>query len=295
MTEITTTGFDYDKLDEETAGQMRSFAFHGQTMFRKTQIQFIAEFGELLSDARKVLANHGDGTFIKWATSEFDLGKQTIYNYLNAWDRCLSNGWTNPGLLSVSALYLLTTDSTPSAIRTKTERLTAANKTVTKADVQRLIEAQPKPVAKPAAPAITTEDSGEDWLPDDDTEDENGDLPDTDDGTPDTEPTSTASIVKDSLGRDVPIHLRPANELGITLMTVGRELDKFRQRAKELHEQPGGQWIQLQQVDEHVRALKGHFQDAKYHTICNTCRGDGCQFCQDSGFVPEYRKNTVRA
>ena len=106
---------------------------------------------------------------------------------------------------------------------------------------------------------------------------------------------STASIVLDALDREIPAKFRAANQLGITLLSVGRELDKYRQRAKELSEQPGGECLDMQAIDEHVRALKGHFQGAKYHTLCQSCKGagDGCQRCNGIGWISERRKTTA--
>ena len=112
---------------------------------RNNQIRFIAEFGEMLSDARKLLSHHGDGTFCKWAAAEFDLSRQTVYNYVNAWDRCLSNGWTNCDNISPTALYLMSRDDTPKPVRTKALQLAGRKATVTKADVDGFLGKASKP------------------------------------------------------------------------------------------------------------------------------------------------------
>ena len=177
MAEMTTTGFDYSKLEEDTAAKLEYYATTGRALIRKSQIEFIAQLGEILSDARKVLANNKNGTFEKWATVEFDIGKQTVWNYVNAWDRILSNGWTIYSNLSPTAIYLLASEDTPKPIQKKLERLAAENGTVKRADVQRLIDAAKqkpapakppgKPVEAPAsdeiepAPAIVQEPWGE--------------------------------------------------------------------------------------------------------------------------------------
>ena len=177
MTEMTATEFDYSKLDEDTAAKLEYYATTGRALIRKSQIEFIAQLGEILSDARKVLANNKNGTFEKWATVEFDIGKQTVWNYVNAWDRILSNGWTIYSNLSPTAIYLLASEDTPKPIQKKLERLAAENGTVKRADVQRLIDAAkqkpspPKPPGKPVeapasdeiepAPAIVQEPWGE--------------------------------------------------------------------------------------------------------------------------------------
>jgi hypothetical protein len=177
MAEMTTTGFDYSKLEEDTAAKLEYYATTGRALIRKSQIEFIAQLGEILSDARKVLANNKNGTFEKWATVEFDIGKQTVWNYVNAWDRILSNGWTIYSNLSPTAIYLLASEDTPKPIQKKLERLAAENGTVKRVDVQRLIDAAKqkpspqkppsKPVEAPAsdeiepAPAIVQEPWGE--------------------------------------------------------------------------------------------------------------------------------------
>lgn len=145
---VITADFDYSQLDEDTASKLEYFANAGRSLIRKNMIRFIADFGEVLSGARQALANHGNGTFVKWATTEFDLTKQTIYNYVNAWDKCLSNGWTNPDNLSVSALYLLSSENTSSSVRAKAKRLTASRSAVTKADIERLIQDESPPAAE---------------------------------------------------------------------------------------------------------------------------------------------------
>ena len=53
MTEMTATEFDYSKLDEDTAAKLEYYATTGRALIRKSQIEFIAQLGEILSDARR--------------------------------------------------------------------------------------------------------------------------------------------------------------------------------------------------------------------------------------------------
>ena len=289
MAEMTTTEFDYSKLDEDTAAKLEYYATTGRALIQKSQIEFIAQLGEILSDARKVLANNKNGTFEKWATVEFDIGKQTVWNYVNAWDRILSNGWTIYSNLSPTAIYLLASEDTPKPIQKKLERLAAENGTVKRADVQRLIDAAKQKPAPAKPPSKTVEAPASDAIADEEDGDEELDA---DDGAAE-EPTSTASIVLDTLDREIPAKFRAAHELSVTLMSIGRELDKYRQRAKELSEQPGGEWLQMQLIDTEVRGLKAHFQDAIYHTVCTQCAGKGCQKCQQNGWLPDFMKGMI--
>lgn len=137
---LPATRFDYSELDDETASKLQYFSNSAHSLIRKSHIRFIADFGEILSNARQLLSSHGDGTFCKWATAEFDLSKSTIYNYVNAWERCLSNGWTNFSNLTPTAIYLLCHSETPEPVRKKALKLSEKQQSVTKADVESLLE-----------------------------------------------------------------------------------------------------------------------------------------------------------
>ena len=71
MPDISKVDFNYASVDEETAAKLEYFAKTGKALYRKHQIQFIADMGRLLSEARDVLSSHNknDGKFIKWATA----------------------------------------------------------------------------------------------------------------------------------------------------------------------------------------------------------------------------------
>jgi hypothetical protein len=149
VTKELTTGFDYESVDKETAGKLAYYAERGHKLLKASQVRFIAEMGQLLSEAQTELANHHNGTFVKWATTEFDISKQTLYNYVHAWDRMLSNGWTTYQNLSPTAIYLLTAEEPAKPLLKKVEYLAAQNEPVRRADVQRLIDAsKPKPKAE---------------------------------------------------------------------------------------------------------------------------------------------------
>jgi len=152
MKTLETLGFDYSSLDKDTAGKLQYFSKTGHMLVRKNMIRFIAEFGEVLSDARKLLADHHEGTFCKWATAEFDTSRQTVYNYVNAWDRVLSNGWTTLANISPTALYLLANDTTPKPVRDKVLRIAVKQEAVTKSDVTKLLSAGGKGAKSPPPP-----------------------------------------------------------------------------------------------------------------------------------------------
>lgn len=293
---LSTGDFNYASVDSDTATSLEHFAKRGKALMRKSQIQFIAEFGQILSEARAAISNHGDGLFVKWATAEFDIGKSTVYNYVNAWDKCLSNGWTNYINWSPTALYLASAEDFPKPVMKKLEKIPATD-LVRTSDVKRLIEAaKPKPAPKPEPEADEPDDSeaeiespsdSQTYVLDNEGEPEDEQVPD------DTPDLPQASVMLDALGKQIPKNLRSASELAIQLQATGRELDKYRKIAKDFAEQPGGEWISVQDVDAAVRTLKGHFQSAQFHCVCPRCNGKGCERCDNSGWLPEHRKNIL--
>ena len=290
---ISTGDFNYASVDEDTAGKLEYLAKAGKALIRKSQIQFIADIGKLLSEAREALSSHGDGTFVKWATAEFDIGKQTVFNYVNAWDKCLSNGWTNYQNWSATALYLASSDDIPRPVFKKLERLPSTG-IIRSCDVKRVIKAskpKPEPVEEPTEEDVVSETSFSDGTTLEVVDaDDSEDVPVV---APEPPATSEASIMLDSLGKKIPKHLRSASELAIQLQATGRDLDKYRKAAKDFAEQPGGEWISIQDIDNGVRTLKGNFQSAQFYCVCPRCNGKGCERCDNTGWLPEHRKNIL--
>jgi hypothetical protein len=295
MSDMVTGDFNYGSVDADTAAKLEYFAKSGKALIRKSQIQFIADMGKILSEARELLASHdkNKGKFIKWATAEFDVSKDTVYHYLNAWDRILSNGSTTYLNWSPTALYLASADDFPKPVMKKLEKIPATD-LVRTSDVKRLIAAN-KPKPEPAAPSRESLEFTDDLDADGDpvwltpAEDED-DTPEPVQVTPEK---PEASIMLDTLGRQIPKNLRSASELAIQLVATGRELDKFRKLAKDYLEQPGGDWLRMQDISDCIKVLKDHFQQAAYHTACVKCGGKGCKVCEMTGWIPDYLKGTL--
>lgn len=308
MSDLSTSEFDYASVDKETASKLQYFAKTGRALVRKSQIQFLADMGKLLSEARSVLSNNKNGTFIKWATAEFDVSHQTVWNYVNVWEKILSNGLTIYQNWSPTALYLLASGEISKPVQKKIAKI-PSTEFVRLSYVKKLIEdSTPKPEPEPVADVVDDTDYAEDEsvTSDDNEQSENDEDIQLDDVSVDHEQaaddeesseqiveSSQASIMLDSLGKQIPTQLRPASELAIQLQSTGRELDKYRKVAKDLAAQPGGEWLNLQTIDDEVRSLKNSFQGAQYFTVCPRCEGKGCQSCNAFGYLPEHRKNSL--
>jgi hypothetical protein len=245
----------------------------------------------VLCQARDILADHYNGKFIKWATAEFDISAKTVYNYLNAWDRVLCNDYTTYLHWSATAVYLASSEDLPKPVQKKLAAM-ASKDMVRESDVKRVIEAsKPKPVV---VEELEDEPQTNEEIEDENTADDAAEWEHNPASKPDTTPVeSQASIMLDSLGRQIPKNLRSASELAIQLVATGRELDKFRKAAKDFLEQPGGDWLRMQDISDCVKVLKDHFQQAAYHTACVKCGGKGCKVCEMTGWLPEYLKGTL--
>jgi len=293
MSDMVTGDFNYGSVDGETAEKLEYYAKRGKALIRKSQIQFIADFGEVLSEARAMMASHNknEGTFIKWATAEFDISKNTVYRYVNAWDRMLSQNGTTYLNWSKTALYLASSEELPKPVQKKLAAM-ASKDMVRESDVKRVIAANtPKPelAAQTGESLRFTDDLDADgdpvWLTPVEDEDDTPELV--------TPEKPEASIMLDRLGRQIPKNLRSASELAILLVATGRELDKFRKAAKDFAEQPGGDWLRVQDISDGIKVLKDHFQQAAYHTACVKCGGKGCNVCEMTGWIPDYLKGTL--
>lgn len=286
MSDLITGDFNYGSVDADTAAKLEYFAKSGKALLRKTQIQFVADMGKILSGARDLMASHdkNKGKFIKWATAEFDISPRTVWNYVNAWDRMLCNDCTTYLNWTQTAVYLASSEELPKPVQKKLAAM-ASKDMVRESDVKRVIEAsKPKPEPPKETEAVVVVAAASQ-------ESEGVAAPPTLNTTPPVE--SQASIMLDSTGRQIPKNLRSASELAIQLVATGRELDKFRKLAKDFAEQPGGDWLRLQDISDCVKVLKDHFQQAAYHTACVKCGGKGCKTCEMTGWIPEYLKGTL--
>ena len=155
---LSSGDFNYASVDPETATKLEYFAKSGKALIRKSQIQFMADMGKLLSEARDLLANNKTGTFIKWAMAEFDVSKDTIYRYVNAWDRMLSHGATIYQNWSETAVYLASSKELPPPVIKKLERLPSTG-IVRASDVKKVLEASNTKPEPPPEPEDVEEES----------------------------------------------------------------------------------------------------------------------------------------
>ncbi|MCP4783373.1 MAG: hypothetical protein GY903_01195 [Fuerstiella sp.] len=261
--------------------------------------------GSELQAAQEELAEHKAG-FGKWCKDKFGWSTSRTHEILNAAETIrLTSAIAEVAPTNEAQCRELAKVPEEHVAEVWRQVVMASEKTekpITASRIKKHIEKQAKEAGpaeggggdeeKPKKPAKTVK-------PDKPADDEIADEPDTDD-TDETEtsdlPAFTASIVLDALAQPIPPEYRNAHQLSITLMSVGRELDKYRKQAKELKEQPGGEWLQIQLIDEGVRMLKAYFQGARYHALCPSCDGKGgeeCKKCHGSGFLPEYLKETI--
>ena len=254
--------------------------------------------GTELRAAQEELAEHKAG-FEKWCKERFDWGNSRVHQLMDAADTIRLTSTivevapTNEA--QCRELAKLPKEHVAEVWRQVVMVAEKTEKPITAARIKKHIEQQAEE-AEAAGDEETPKKPAKTVKPDKPADDEDADEDDEEDEEDDDLPAFTASIVMDVLERPVPPEYLDAHQLSITLMSVGRELDKFRKQAKELKEQPGGEWLDLNDMDNHIRLLKAHFQKARYYTLCHQCDGKGgdeCKTCYGRGFLPEFKKDQI--
>ena len=105
--------------------------------------------------------------------------------------------------------------------------------------------------------------------------------------------SAAVSIVKDVLGRDVPLHLREAHRRALELMSLGRQLDKIKAEAIRLTMVPGDPSGHAQEVEISCKAFKRLIQQPRYWTACPRCDGVGCDRCRGNGFFDYTQRSSL--
>jgi hypothetical protein len=105
-------------------------------------------------------------------------------------------------------------------------------------------------------------------------------------------PTS-ASIVRDSLNRDVPGALRDKHAAGAKLGAVARMLDSVIREIEEMRGKPGCEFFAAQEVSIELKGIKSKIRKSAYWTSCPRCGGAGCPRCDGHGFIPVFRKGML--
>lgn len=108
-----------------------------------------------------------------------------------------------------------------------------------------------------------------------------------------SEPT-TASVVLDKLGNEVPVALRVHHETGAKLAAEARRLSDALKSLKELSSGAGGEFLPLSDIETKIVELKTMVSHARYYTACPRCEGKGgCDLCKDHRFIPQSRSGML--
>ena len=97
--------------------------------------------GHELAQGHAILANHKKGSFGRWVRAEFDISRQTAYNYMYAYEFLLNHPevMSNNLTLSDTAIYLIAAPETPQIVVGKV-LLEAKKRRVGVAEVKELIK-----------------------------------------------------------------------------------------------------------------------------------------------------------
>lgn len=114
-----------------------------QATMRKATVDAVMMMGEVLSVARDRLANHGNGTFRKWAKERCGLSNGTISNILAAYEE-FADSKVLPTVgksFDASALYLLASQKCPDDVVAEAMERAEAGQHITQKSVREMIRA----------------------------------------------------------------------------------------------------------------------------------------------------------
>lgn len=105
------------------------------------------------------------------------------------------------------------------------------------------------------------------------------------------------SIVLDAAGMEVPKHLKRHHDCAAAIQAATSSLEGFRKTIKNLATEPGGEWIELQEIETAITRLKKLTNGARYYCVCPACGGEVgmCPKCNNAGWLPHDRKGTFSA
>jgi len=118
---------------------------------------------------------------------------------------------------------------------------------------------------------------------------------------PATEPqpaAPTGSIVLDGVGRPVPASNRNQHAAAAAIQAEARKLDAILRQLKELAAEPGGEFLELADLEIRLKEIKGIIFGCCYWSECPRCEGmvgKPCQACEWHGWWPASKRGHLSA
>lgn len=107
---------------------------------------------------------------------------------------------------------------------------------------------------------------------------------------------SDASVVLDSIGREVPKNLVEPYEKSVVLATIGRKIDAIRREVEEVSNGPGGEHLSMSNINDYLKRAKAHVVGGAYFTDCPKCKRkvkDDCDRCTGAGFISKDHRGRL--
>lgn len=140
---------------DRRAGEVRDL----QATMRRKNVECVAKIGEILSECRERLANHKNGTFIRWCEDEFGITATAAYRAIQVSN--LEIYHPNLGqYIELSAAYAITEKSCPEAAKAEVIKLAERGKIVNHTLAKRIIEKHKPQAEQPAPSAYRQEAKG---------------------------------------------------------------------------------------------------------------------------------------
>ena len=108
--------------------------------------------------------------------------------------------------------------------------------------------------------------------------------------------TEAPSIVLDAINRPIPEPLTEHHAAAAAIQSAGSKLDQVKKLVRELAEKPGGEFLQVQQIEIALKDCKRLITHERYWSECPRCKGKlgkKCGQCDGNGFLPFSRKGKL--
>lgn len=147
MSELTGLSESEQRWFDRRAGEVRDL----QSVMRRKNVECVAKIGEILIECRERLANHKNGTFIRWCETEFGITSSAAYRSIQVFQ--LATYYPTVGqYIELGAAYAIAEKTCPETAKTEVLKLAERGKVVTQSLAKRIIEKH-KPSTEPPAPS----------------------------------------------------------------------------------------------------------------------------------------------
>jgi hypothetical protein len=275
---IATTAFDYEGIDKDIKGMLRSIAGDIRRS-TKSHLDYAIQMGESVTQANELFAKSGcEGKFGAWVKAECGFSKRSAYNYMNAFARFGGNR-ASLAQFTAEAVYLLSEDSVSDDVVAQAIKMAGKGQRITKeaaVELKRLDAEQNQPEDEPEEESTAVQDNAQEDVV------EPVSVSETDPPPvrqyADTFDTSTFGSGSIDLAAKQAPYDAMLNAITVITKNWNAVTDDERDGVYAVDKK--------NRVNQILKDLRPPIAQARPHALCDHCEGEGCKKCQNCGWWP---------